>query len=234
MAILHELAENGSGVEEIRAARSLTRRRIVITDWGTRYTDIPSLYDAHPDDSTLTLTEIRITGTGATGSGSPNEFTHARAELLYENIALAAEGETILSSDYCAEVLEVGAGRVWDGTTTDVDIPVHKVMPLEELNIEKIHTIVPEATILAALNTVNNDDWTPGGRFTAIAAGCALFLGCSKRVETDAVTGFRTRCTYKFLVRPQSHNLFWRGDTGTWAATMPLVYAESDFNSLGL
>lgn len=232
MAVLKEMADGYQGMQEVEELRSASGTRILLTDWVTRKEDAPALGDAFPGNERLTLVRRSFNGTGQTGTGSGNDYTHCRVVCEYIDSSATVDGESIITGDYAVDVLTVGEGRTWSDGTTAVEVPLNKILPSYEFTCKRITLATFDSSIISNLGRVNSSSWSLAGR--VFPAGTVLFAGAADDMHSDYITGLMTFIQYKFVYRPIPHNYAWRSDTGTYDYTTPLLYESFDFSELGL
>jgi hypothetical protein len=223
-----------------------------ICDWADAASVRPKIGAAHPTESGIYCSEVMEEGVGVpTGT---HTYTKLKITATYGSYQwLDSAPQT--TWEMGGEVLETGLGRQWQGTRTRCDQAYGIYYPNAVLTITVMRADVPLSHIMTRLGKVN---WSP---FQGCPRETVLFEGCTTESQYDYERHkYFYRISYRFLVRPGSHNVVWRAprqardDTGAllttgepeydpvfvntaagvggWDRPLPWLYDWADFNPL--
>jgi hypothetical protein len=226
----------------------------------------PKPGEAFPGWEGLTVDSVKITPTGEQGTNPESLYDDYTAAWVDVSYTMEFRKPTLgdppsVTWDMSTEVLNTGAGRVYDDTGDKIDVEdlsTATVYPMMSIAYDFAVSAIPLTAIFAALGTVNSAEWQ------GCAAGTLLFEGASATAQYNYETqSWYHRLTYRFIKRMRSHNEIWRpgkrvfdkdlnnglgdyvknadgtyqyvaGDDGegAWTTTTPVLYESTDFKAL--
>ena len=196
------------GSHQIQRSRTGTTATYTIDcAWADRAAARPKIGSRHPTEYTLYCTEVQEIGLGKpTGS---HTYEQCRMTATYSTFQQLDDAPTE-SWEFGGEVLDTGLGRMWQGLMAQNDYgkcdqSFGVYYPIGIYTLTMVRASIPIAAIITRLGKVN---WTT---FLNIPAETCLFEGASTESWYDYERGrYFYRLSYRFLVRPMSHNMVWR------------------------
>lgn len=192
-----------------------------VCSWSDRTSVRPKIGAAHPTERGLYCTEVIEEGVGKpTGSGTYEYCKITATYSTFQQIDAAPQE----SWEFGGEVLETGLGRLWWGAQTYCEQSFGVYYPNAIRTLTVVRNDIPIIPILNALGKVN---WTT---FMGIPAEQMLFEGATTESWYDYERNrYFYRCSYRFLVRPISHNMVWRAPRQARDETGQLIF-DNDGN----
>ena len=231
---IEEVIEGYEGQGRVMERCSDTATRIFICDsWPNAKAEAPQFSDSYPGVPALKVVRVRIEGYGQTTADPANPYTHAKITVEYSDTGLDTDGVPIEESDFGIDILNIGPGFEFiDGQP--IEDSIYMRSPLEIYRIHRAVVFVPDGPIQFCMGRVNEYNWQPSNSFRNFPPQTALFEGCTRTVESDAVTGIRTRLDYAFSINLRGWNVEWDGRTGTWEHVYPPIYWGANFHDMGV
>ena len=238
--------------ETTRNRQGTTATLAWVCDWKDAEKVRPKIGAKHPTEANLFCSEVREKGMGQpTGTHTYEKMRITATYGSYQWLDSAPQSSWELGG----EVLETGLGRTWQNAGTKCDQAYGVFYPNAVYTITVMRATVPLWAIMCCLGKLN---WTT---FQGCPRETMLFEGCTTESQFDYERlQYFYRISYRFLVRPGSHNVVWRAprqardDTGAllttgapyydpvfvdgvageggWDKPWPRLYGMADFNPL--
>ena len=207
--------------EVIRNRQGTTATYTIDCAWADRATSRPKIGSKHPTEPNLYCTEVVETGLGKPAGG--HTYTHCRIAARYSTFQ-QIEAAPTEQWEFGGEVLDTGIGRTWeslmaanDFTKCEQSFGVYYPNAIRTMTMVK--QTVPINAIIQSLGKIN---WT---YWQGLPAQTCLFEGASTESWFDYERySYFYRISYRFLVRPISHNIVWRAPRQARNATGDLMW----------
>ena len=202
--------------EVIRNRQGTTATYTIDCAWADRATSRPKIGSKHPTESNLYCTEVVETGLGKPAGG--HTYTHCRIAARYSTFQ-QIEAAPTEQWEFGGEVLDTGIGREWEigGNRCEQSFGVYYPNAIRTMTMVK--QTIPINAIIQSLGKINWTTWQ------GMPAQTCLFEGASTEswFDYERYTYFY-RISYRFLVRPISHNIVWRAPMQSRDSAGSLVY----------
>jgi hypothetical protein len=208
-------------------AGASAHRELICDDWKTAYTDAPKPGEKYTGFELLTVDSVQFRGLGKPQIGPMGVPIFERARIIVDyTLEYKKPGRKDgprVSWEYSCQVLETSGGRVWADTLKKIardDVVTATFYPMMNVTIDMVMADPPWSSIQALVGKINTSAWLvydipiKGAEpkvILNVEAETLLFEGAQVTAEYNFDTSsWDTRLTYKFVWRPQSHNLAWR------------------------
>jgi hypothetical protein len=175
----------------------------------------------------LTVHSVKFRGLGKPGFDALGNVTFESWRIIVDySLEYKRPGRKDgprVSWEYSCQVLETSGGRVWADTLKKIardDVVTATFYPMMNVTIDMVMADPPWSSIQALVGKINTSAWLvydipiKGAEpkvILNVEAETLLFEGAQVTAEYNFDTSsWDTRLTYKFVWRPQSHNLAWR------------------------